>query len=143
VSVRELSVGGCRRIELPKIHDDRGNLTFVESDAQIPFAIGRVFWLYDVPGGEHRAGHAHARVQQLIVAASGSFDVAIDDGTSRDRITLDRSDDGLYVPPLVWVEVDDFTSGAVCLVICSLPYDETDYHRDYDRFLEVARDGRR
>jgi dTDP-4-dehydrorhamnose 3,5-epimerase-like enzyme len=132
------TVGGCRRIELPRIHDKRGNLTFVEGDRHVPFAIARTYWLYDVPGGESRAGHAHRALKQLLIAASGSFVVTVDDGAARERVALNRSYDGLYIPPGVWREIDDFSSGAVCLCICSLPYDESDYVRDYDTFVREA-----
>lgn len=129
---------GCRLIDFPIVHDRRGNLTFVESGEHVPFELRRAFWLYDVPGGESRAGHAHANLEQVIVAVSGSFDVLVDDGRHNERVTLNRSYYGLYVPPLVWREIDNFSSGAVCLVLASLHYDEADYFRDYDAFREAA-----
>jgi dTDP-4-dehydrorhamnose 3,5-epimerase-like enzyme len=132
-------LAGCRLVDLPIIHDLRGNLTFVEAGLQVDFDIRRVYWLYDVPGGASRAGHAHRELTQLLIAASGSFDVTLDDGREQSRITLNRSYQGLLVPRLVWREIDDFSSGAVCLVLASLPYDEADYFRDYEEFLQATR----
>lgn len=132
-------LAGCRRVDLPVVHDLRGNLTFVEAGVHVDFDVRRVYWLYDVPAGASRAGHAHRELEQLLIAASGSFDVTLDDGRERRRVTLDRSHQGLIIPRLVWREIDDFTSGAVCLVLASLPYDEADYFRDYDEFLRAAR----
>ena len=109
----------CRLIELPLVPDTRGNLTFVEAGRQVPFDIRRVFYLYDVPGGASRAGHAHKRLQQLIVAMSGSFDVKLDDGRNRKTFHLNRSYIGLYIPPLVWREIDNFSSNSVCMVLAS------------------------
>ena len=140
--MRELAVSGCRVIDLPVVHDRRGNLTFVEGSGHVPFEIARAYWLYDVPGGESRAGHAHRRLEQLFVAASGSFDVLLDDGAQRDLVTLNRSYHGLYVPAFVWRELDNFSSGAVCLVLASLPFDEADYFRDYEAFVSAAADRR-
>lgn len=134
-----MSVVGCRLIELPVVHDPRGNLTFIEGGEHVPFEIKRVYYLYDVPGGEQRAGHAHKELEQLIIAASGSFDVVVDDGFGRDKITLNRSYFGLYIPNLVWRELENFSSGAVCLVLASQPYSEDDYYRNYDEFLLGAR----
>lgn len=137
----DVKVAGCRLIDLPIVKDSRGNLTFVEGGVHIPFEVRRVFYLYDVPGGESRAGHAHHELEQLIIAASGSFDVVLDDGARRETIALNRSYQGLYVPNLVWRELENFSSGAVCLVLASLPYDHEDYYRDYDEFLRVVRGG--
>ncbi len=125
----------CRLIDLPKIHDPRGNLTFVEGGRHIPFDIKRVYYLYDVPGGESRAGHAHRTLEQLLIAMSGSFDVTLDDGSIRQKFHLNRSHIGLYVPKLLWREIDNFSSGAVCMVIASAFYDEGDYFRKYEDFL--------
>jgi hypothetical protein len=133
---------GCRIVELPRVTDPRGNLTFIEGSDHIPFDIGRVFYLYDVPGGESRGGHAHRRLQQLIIAAAGSFDVIVDDGTSAERFSLNRSYYGLYVPRMTWTHLDNFSSGSVCLVLASLPYEESDYYRDYDEFARAAESGR-
>lgn len=133
-----LKVRGCRIVDLPVVHDRRGNLTFIEATKHVPFAIERVYYLYDVPGGEKRAGHAHKQLEQLMIAASGSFDVIVDDGTAQDRVTLNRSYFGLYVPNLVWREIVNFSSGAVCLVLASLHFDEGDYFRDYELFRHAA-----
>ena len=122
-------------IELPKIADARGNLTFVEGNDHVPFAIKRVYYLYDVPGGAERGGHAHKGLQQLIIAMSGSFDVVIDDGNSRKRYHLNRSYNGLYICPMIWRELDNFSSGSVCMVLASNLYDEADYYRDYAEFV--------
>ncbi len=127
----------CRIIELPKIHEPRGNLTFIESNSQIPFAIERVYYLYDVPGGSERGGHAHKGLHQLIIAMSGSFDVVLDDGKDRKRVHLNRSYQGLYVCPMIWRELDNFSSGSVCMVLASNRYDEADYYRDYAEFMRA------
>jgi len=129
---------GCRIVELPRVTDPRGNLTFIEANDTIPFDIERVYYLYDVPGGESRGGHAHKELQQLLVAASGSLDVLVDDGTHRERFFLNRSYYGLYIPPMVWRELDDFSSGSVCLVLASRHYDADDYYYDYDQFAGDA-----
>jgi WxcM-like, C-terminal len=123
-----------RLIDLPVVPDHRGNLTFIEGSKHIPFEIKRVFYLYDVPGGQSRAGHALKDVEQLLVAASGSFDVVLDYGGERDVVTLNRSYFGLYLPSLVWRELENFSSGAVCLVLASARYDEDSYYRDYDEY---------
>jgi hypothetical protein len=130
---------GCRIVDLPRITDPRGNLTPIESGIQVPFDIARVYYLYDVPGGESRGGHAHQDLQQLIVAAAGSFDVVVDDGTGTARFHLNRSYYGLLIPRLVWRELGNFSSGSVCLVLASQPYAEDDYYRDYDEFLAARR----
>jgi hypothetical protein len=130
-----------RLIDLPVVPDHRGNLTFIEGSRHIPFDIERVFYLYDVPGGQSRAGHALKDVEQLLIAASGSFDVILDYGGERTVVTLNRSYFGLYLPSLVWRELENFSSGAVCLVLASARYDEGSYYRDYDEFraaLELA-----
>ena len=132
----KFSVGLCKKIELPKISDPRGNLTFVEGGNQIPFDIQRVYYLYDVPGGAERGGHAHKGLHQLIIAMSGSFDVVLDDGKSKKRVHLSRSYYGLYVCPMIWRELDNFSSGSVCMVLASNKYDEGDYYRDYAEFLQ-------
>ena len=126
-----------RLIELPIIADPRGNLTFIESERHIPFDIKRIYYLYDVPGGESRGGHAHKQLHQFIIAASGSFDVVLDYGSKTDRFSLNRSYNGLYIPPMVWRDIDNFSSGSVCLAITSDYYDEDDYIRDYKTYLEV------
>lgn len=125
----------AKLIDLPKISDPRGNLTFIEGDGHVPFLIERVYYLYDVPGGAERGGHAHKNLQQLIIAMSGSFDVVLDDGKEKKRFHLNRSYFGLYVPTMLWRELDNFSSGAVCMVLASNKYDESDYYRDYNDYL--------
>src|SRR2546430_1192244 len=133
------SLEACHILQLPKIADPRGNLTFIEADVHIPFDIRRVYYLYDVPGGAERGGHAHKNLHQLLIAMSGSFDVVLDDGRRRKRLQLNRSYYGLYIGPMIWRELDNFSSGSICLVLASAPYDESDYHRDYEFFLRAAR----
>lgn len=132
-----MNIDNCRIIELPKIEEPRGNLTFVEGNSHIPFDIRRVYYLYDVPGGAERGGHAHKGLHQLIIAMSGSFDVVLDDGRNKKRIHLNRSYFGLYVCPMIWRELDNFSSGSVCLVLASNIYEESDYYRDYDEYLST------
>lgn len=136
-----MSIERCRMIDLPKIHDPRGNLTFIEGGRHIPFDIQRVYYLYDVPGGSERGGHAHKALQQLIVAMSGSFDVVLDDGREKRRYHLNRSYNGLYVCPMMWRELDNFSSGAVCMVLASNRYDEDDYYRSYQEFIRAKDKG--
>jgi len=124
---------------LPRINDPRGNLTFVEANRHIPFDIQRVYYLYDVPGGAERGGHAHKALHQLIIAMSGSFDIHLDDGYAKKTIQLNRSYKGLYVCPMIWREIDNFSSGAVCMVLASAYYEESDYHRNYDSFIVDAK----
>lgn len=133
-----MSLQDCQIIELPKVHDPRGNLTYVESARQIPFALKRVFYLYDVPGGESRAGHALKSCHQFIIATSGSFDVIVDDGFQKRRYTLNRSYYGLYVPPLLWRGIENFSSNSVCLVLASEFYDMNDYYYSYEEFLTAV-----
>lgn len=137
--VADMNVRACRLIQLPKITDPRGNLTFLEGENHIPFAIKRVFYLYDVPGGEARAGHALKTCDQFLIAMSGSFDVIADDGRTKQRWHLNRSYQGLYIPPLVWRELDNFSSGAVCLALASALFDERDYYREYLDFFDAVR----
>lgn len=132
------SLSSCKLVDLPKISDPRGNLTFVEGGNHIPFDIKRAYYLYDVPGGAERGGHAHKDLHQLIIAMSGAFDIVLDDGRNKKRFHLNRSYFGLYVCPMIWREMDNFSSGAVCLVLASNFYDEDDYYRDYETFLKVA-----
>jgi hypothetical protein len=131
----------CQLIDLPRISDPRGNLTFIEGGRHVPFEIRRVYYLYDVPGGADRGGHAHKEMQQLIIAMSGSFDVILDDGRQKQRYHLNRSYYGLYVCPMIWRELDNFSSGSVCLALASNRYDESDYYRDYQEFLRAVRGG--
>jgi dTDP-4-dehydrorhamnose 3,5-epimerase-like enzyme len=133
-----MSLQDCQIIELPKINDPRGNLTYVESARQIPFALKRVFYLYDVPGGESRAGHALKSCHQFIIATSGSFDVVVDDGFQQGRYALNRSYYGLYVPPLLWRGLENFSSNSVCLVLASEFYDMNDYYYSYEEFLTAV-----
>jgi dTDP-4-dehydrorhamnose 3,5-epimerase-like enzyme len=133
-----MGLSKCRIIDLPKITDIRGNLTFVEGNKHVPFDIKRVYYLYDVPGGESRAGHAHRSLHEFVIAASGSFDVVLDDGVHRDKFHLDRSYYGLYMPPMIWRELENFSTGSVCLVLASEIYDEADYIRDYGAFIEFV-----
>ena len=126
----------CTIIELDKHHSDRkGNISVVENNETVPFEVKRTYYLYDVPGGESRGGHAHKELSQLIVAASGSFSVTLDDGNVRRTFLLNRPYQGLYVVPGIWRTLDDFSSGAVCLVLASHKYDEADYIREYNEFL--------
>lgn len=129
----------CRVIDLPKIDRRAGNITPIEGGNQIPFDIARVYYMYDIPGGQTRGGHAHRRLEQLIVAAMGSFDVVLDDGVSRRTIHLDRAYHGLYVPRMMWRELVNFSSGSICLVLASLLYNEDEYIRDYDEFIAHRR----
>jgi hypothetical protein len=134
-----MSVEDCRLIELPKVTDHRGNLTFIEGGRHAPFDIKRVYYLYDIPGGAYRAGHAHKQLNQMFIAMSGSFDVNLDDGFSRKKFHLNRSYLGLYVPSLIWRDIDNFSSGAVCMVLASAPFDEADYYRRYEDFIEAVK----
>ena len=128
-------------IDLPKFLDTRGNLSFVEQGKHIPFAIRRTYWLYDVPGGEARGGHAYKENQEFIVALSGSFDVVLDDGNEKTVYTLNRSYYGLYVPKGLWREMENFSTNSLAMVLSSTDYDATDYIRDYDVFLKLKKDG--
>lgn len=132
-----MPLNDCKLINLPKITDSRGNLTFVEGNNHIPFDIRRVYYLYDVPGGAERGGHAHKGLHQLIIAMSGSFDVILNDGNEKKRIHLNRSYIGLYVCPMIWRELDNFSSGSVCMVLASNIYEESDYYRDYDEYVSA------
>ncbi|MGD0280135.1 MAG: FdtA/QdtA family cupin domain-containing protein [Smithella sp.] len=129
-----------KRIDFPVIHDERGNLSFIENSSHIPFDMQRVYYLYDVPGGSERGGHAHKELQQVIIAMSGSFDIVLDDGFERMIYQLNRSSFGLYIPVMIWRELNNFSSGAVCLVLASSKYDEKYYIRDYNEFIKLARE---
>ena len=136
----ELSDRVPHLIELPKIEDPRGNLTFVQDCDQIPFDIKRVYWTYDVPAGVVRGSHSHRETQMLIVAAAGSFDMQLFDGHSTHTFHLNRPFVGLYIPPGYWHTLDNFSSGSVCLVMTSTPYDETDYIRDFEQYMAYVRE---
>jgi hypothetical protein len=128
----------CTLIGLPKINDTRGNLSFIEGGDQIPFDIQRVYYLYDVPSDAERGGHAHKELHQLIIAMSGSFDILLDDGREKKRLHLNRPHVGLYVCPMIWRELGNFSSGSVCMVLASNKYDEEDYYRDYVSFIQAV-----
>ena len=129
-----MSIDSCRIVELPRVKDHRGNLSYIETGRHVPFEIRRVYYLYDVPGGAERGGHAHRQLEAFIIAMSGSFDVVLDDGGTPKRFHLNRSYFGLYVSPMVWRELDNFSSGSVSMVLASDFYDEADYIRDYDTY---------
>ena len=133
-----MALSDCRIIQLPKIADARGNLTFIEGSRHIPFEIRRVYYTYDVPGGTDRGGHAHKALHQLIIAMSGSFDVTLDDGRNKKRFHLNRSYQGLYVCPMIWRDLDNFSSGSVCMVLASNIFEVADYIRDYDEFISAS-----
>ena len=136
------TVYDCTVIELDRHHSDRkGNISVVENGRDVPFNVKRAYYLYDVPGGESRGGHAHKELRQLIIAASGSFTVTLDDGHVKRTFTLNRPYQGLYVVPGIWRTLDDFSSGAVCMVLASEKYDEADYIRDYNEFLKYKSNG--
>ncbi len=135
-----MSLDNCKLITLPKIVDRRGNLTVVESQRHAHFTIKRVYYLYDVPAGAERGGHAHKDLEQLIIALSGSFDVHLDDGYKTTRYTLNRPNNALYVCRMIWRSIDNFSAGSVCLVLASTYYEESDYYRDYDEFVRSIRE---
>jgi dTDP-4-dehydrorhamnose 3,5-epimerase-like enzyme len=137
-----MAIADCRIIDLPKISDPRGNLTFIEGGRHIPFAIKRVYYLYDVPGGAERGAHGHRSLQQLIVALSGSFDVVLDDGFEKKTFHMNRPYYGLYVSPMMWRDITNVSSGAVLMVLASEFYDAADYFRDYEQFLQAAGNSR-
>ena len=138
--MRKPTINDCKVVALPKINDPRGNLTFIEGNSHIPFDIKRVYYLYDVPGGSDRGSHAHKNLHQFIVSMSGSFDVELDDGKTKKRFHLNRSHYGLYVCPMMWRLLDNFSSGAVCMVLASELYSANDYLRDYDSFIAATKE---
>lgn len=138
--MKKSSVYDCTIIEFDKHHHEKGNISVVENDKTIPFEIKRTYYLYDVPGGESRGGHAHKELSQLIIAASGSFTVTLDDGNVKRTFQLNRPYQGLYVVPGIWRTLDDFSSGSVCLVLASHKYDEADYIRDYNDFINYKKE---
>jgi hypothetical protein len=137
--MKQSTVYDCTVIELDKHHHEKGNISVVENNKTIPFCVQRTYYLYDVPGGESRGGHAHRELQQLIIAASGSFSVTVDDGNVKRTFLLNRPYQGLLIVPGIWRELDDFSSGSVCLVLASHKYDAADYIRDYQEFLEYKK----
>ena len=134
-----MSLDQCKLIPLPKISNPKGNLTFIEGQQHVPFSIQRVYYLYDVPGGAERGGHAHKDLQQLIIAASGSFDITLDDGRKKHTWHMNRPYIGLYVPTMIWREITNFSSGSVLMVLASNRYDEADYYRNYTDFLAALK----
>ncbi len=128
----------AKLLDIPKVHDERGSLAVVEKEV-IPFSIERVYYLYDVPSDSFRGGHAHKEQESVIIALSGSFEVIIDDGAEKKRIMLNKPNQGLYIPTNIWREIDNFSSGAVCLVLASTTYDENEYIRDYNAFINQLR----
>ena len=136
-----MNINDCKIIELPRFNDPRGNLSFVEQNNHIPFEIKRTYWIYDVPGGESRGGHAFKENQEFIVALSGAFDVIVDDGKQRKTFTLNRSYYGLYIPTGLWREIDNFSTNSLALEFGSAAFSQDDYIRDYETFLKMKRDG--
>ena len=137
-----MSIENCRLIELPRVQDPRGNLTYIESGRHIPFAVKRIFYLYDIPGGASRAGHALKSCHQFLIATSGSFDVIADDGAEKKVFQLNRSYYGLYIPPMIWREISNFSSNSICMVLASEFFSETDYYRDYAQFAGAVREAK-
>lgn len=137
--MKKSTVYDCSIIQIDKHHHEKGNISVVENGNTIPFGVKRVYYLYDVPGGESRGGHAHKELQQLIIAASGSFNVTMDDGNVKRTFTLNRPYQGLLIVPGIWRELDDFSSGSVCLVLASHLYEASDYIRDYNAFLKYKK----
>ncbi|NMH88326.1 sugar 3,4-ketoisomerase [Flavivirga algicola] len=136
MKLKNNTVYDCSVIDVSKIHNNAGNITVIENGHNIPFNVNRIYYLYDVPSGEARGGHAHYELEQFIVAASGSFDVILDDGLNRKRVSLNRPNLALHVVPGLWRELDNFSSGSICMVLASHAYDENDYIRDYSKFLK-------
>lgn len=132
------SIHDCKLIQLPRMYDRRGSLTYIYNSEHIPFNIQRTFFTYDVPGGEDRGAHAHHKTQQFLVSAMGAFEVRVDDGSENKVFRLERAFYGLYIPAMIWAEQIRFSSGGICLVMASTQYDEADYIRDYDEFLKKA-----
>ena len=134
--MRKNTVYDCSIIELPKIIDRSGNITPVSNNINIPFSVKRIYYLYDIPSGSERGGHAHKDLHQLIIAISGSFDITLDDGTTKKTVRLNRPNFGLFIVPGIWRELKEFSSGSICLVLASNKYDEDDYIRSYAEFKE-------
>ncbi len=138
-----MALADCRFIELPKIVDNRGNLSFIESGRHIPFDLKRVYYIYDIPGGAERGGHAHRELRQFLIPMSGSFDVVLDDGSSCETYQMNRPHYGLYIPSMIWREIRNFSSGVVLMVLASEFYEESDYFRDYNEFIKEVRSSSR
>ena len=132
-------LGNVKIINLPKIEDRRGNLSFIEGNNHIPFEVKRTYWIYDVPGGQFRGSHAYKELQEFIVALSGSFDVVLDNGKEKKKFPLNRSYYGLYVPNMIWRTLENFSTNALCMILASRHFSEDDYLRNYDAFLEFTR----
>lgn len=137
MKLKNNTVFDCSIIDVSKIHSEAGNITVIENGINIPFEVKRIYYLYDIPGGEARGGHAHYELEQFIIAASGSFDVILDDGKNRKRVTLNRPNLALHIVPGLWRELDNFSSGSISLVLASHKYDEKDYIRNYEDFLSI------
>ena len=134
-----MSIKECRLITLPKIYENRGNLTFVEAGNHIPFQIKRVYYIYDLLDGAERGGHAHKNLHQFLIPISGSFEIQLNDGFQKRKVFLNRAQIGLYFPPLTWIRFNNFSTGTICVSLASEFYDETDYIRDYDTFLAMVK----
>ena len=132
-----VNVETCRMLDLPKVADPRGNLTFIEGEGHIPFQIKRIFYLYDIPTAESRGAHAHKRLEQVVICLAGSFDVHLDDARNKRLVHLNRPWQGLYIPPMIWAAEINFDPGSVCLVLASALYDAADYYRDYDGYVKI------
>lgn len=139
MNLKNNTVFDCSVIDVSKIHNDAGNITVVENDKNIPFDVKRIYYLYDVPSGEHRGGHAHYELEQFIIAASGSFDVVLDDGMNRKRVSLNRPNLALHIVPGLWRELDNFSSGSICMVLASHEYDAKDYIREYEDYINIKK----
>ena len=137
--MKNSTVDDCKTIQLSKIHNKAGNITIIENNLHIPFEVNRIYYLYDIPSNETRGGHAHKELYQLIIGASGSFNINLNDGVNDKTIFLNRPDFGLLIVPGIWRDLSDFSSGSVCLVFASEIYSENDYIRDYDEFLTLKK----
>lgn len=139
MKLKNNTVFDCSIVDVSKVHNKAGNVTVVENGKNIPFDVKRIYYLYDIPSGESRGGHAHYELEQYIIAASGSFDVLLDDGKNRKIVTLNRPNLALHVVPGLWRELDNFSSGSICMVLASHKYDECDYIRDYEKYIEYKK----
>ena len=139
MELKDNTVYDCSVIDVSKVHNESGNITVVENGENIPFDVKRIYYLYDIPGGEVRGGHAHYELEQFIIAASGSFDLVLDDGKNKKRVTLNRPNLALHIVPGLWRELDNFSSGSISMVLASHAYDESDYIREYNNFLKLKK----